>query len=207
MGVRGNALQPLRRQSDNLTNDNTPLMTGARPANTVVHLFNGASEVGADTGLGSTYAIASSALSDGVRAMSTKFEDVAGNVSTAGPALNVTIDTVAPASLSSAILFNAPQQLNYTFNEILSPTTVTNADLVLQNLTTSNTVPTASISATPSNTFAMFTFPGFAGGVLPDGSYRGTVPAGAVQDMAGNGNAVDAVYTFLWSDGGAAPDT
>jgi hypothetical protein len=54
---------------------------------------------------------------------------------------------------------------------------------------------------------AIFTFPGFAGGVLPDGSYRGTVPTGAVQDMAGNGNAVDVVYNFIWSDGGAAPDT
>src|SRR5207253_241754 len=33
---------------------------------------------------------------------------------------------------------------------------------------------------------ATFTFPGYAGGILPDGNYEAVIPATAVNDLAGN---------------------
>jgi hypothetical protein len=182
-------------------------MSGIVPANLIVHLFGSGTEVGLDTTTSTgTYDITSSTLADGVRAMTTRFEDLAGNLSNAGPTLNVTIDTAAPTLSQTAIAFASPQQLSYTFNETLGSASVTNTDLALQNLTNSSTVASGSIAAAANGSTANFTFPGFASGLLPAGSYRGTLAVGVVQDVAGNGNAASAVCNFIWSDGGLGPD-
>jgi hypothetical protein len=86
--------------TDNVTRDNTPQFDGTVPANDRVNLFADGVLVGTDaTTTAGSYAIVSSALSDGVRQMVVRFEDVAGNISPGfSPALNITVDTVAPAA-------------------------------------------------------------------------------------------------------------
>ena len=89
--------------TDNVTNDDTPLIIGAAPAGTIVRLFAGAADVGLDTSIsGGQYGITTADLADGARALAARFEDLAGNQSPAGPALNVLIDTVAPAAPTAA---------------------------------------------------------------------------------------------------------
>src|SRR5205085_361103 len=68
------------------------------------------------------------------------------------------------------------------------------------NQTTSTTVPSGSIAVSydsGSNT-ASFTFPGYASGILPDGNYHATLPAGSVTDSAGNPLATDYNLDFFF---------
>jgi hypothetical protein len=193
--------------TDNITNDNTPSMSGSVPANLIVRLFNGTAEVGFDSATSTgAYTIVSSTLADGVRPMSTRFEDLAGNLSASGPALNVTIDTVAPQFTSGGMTFTPTSVLSYTFNEPLAPSSVTTNDLVLHNQTDNTLVPAAAMSVSTNAATATFTFPGLPAGLLADGSYLGTIAATRVTDVAGNVNATSAAYQFIWSAGSASSD-
>ncbi|MGH7176555.1 MAG: hypothetical protein ACREJC_04160, partial [Tepidisphaeraceae bacterium] len=85
---------------------------------------------------------------------------------------------------------------------------VSESDLVLENLTAATTVPTAFVDVdydSGTNT-ARFTFPGYSGGVLPDGSYRATIAAGSIQDAGGNTMAADFKYYLIWSSGTGGSD-
>lgn len=85
--------------TDNITNDNTPAFAGPVVANDIVRLFANGNLVASDTSTpGGTYSITLTAQADGVYNMRAAFEDVAGNQSGAGPAVSVTIDTVAPSA-------------------------------------------------------------------------------------------------------------
>ncbi|CAH0240591.1 hypothetical protein SRABI118_02704 [Massilia sp. Bi118] len=86
---------------DGITKVSTPTVKGSAEALAQVTLYDtdgqtvlGATQAGAD----GSWSIASSALADGVHALSAKQVDAAGNVSSAGSALSLTIDTVAPAA-------------------------------------------------------------------------------------------------------------
>jgi hypothetical protein len=194
--------------TDNITNDTTPTLTGSVPANDIVRLFAGTALVGSDTTTSTgSYSITSSVLTDGVQSFTARFEDVAGNQSSASPALDVTIDTLPPSFSDGAMLFTPSQELRFFYNSPIAANSVTNTDLLLQNLTDATTVPAGSIAASVvSSSIVAFTFPGLPGGILPDGSYRGTLAAGAITDIAGNPTTVPAVYNFIWSDGTAASD-
>lgn len=95
-------------------------------------------------------------------------------------------DTTPPAVTSRSVnLGVAPQELRFAFSEevLIDP-----ADLTLTNDTASQTVPTASIALsynTATNT-AIFTFPGFGGGILPSGAYTATLSTSGVTDLASN---------------------
>ena len=81
-------------------------------------------------------------------------------------------------------------------------------DLVVENLTSGGTVPAGFINVSydvGSNT-GVFTFPGYAGGVLPDARYRATLPAGSVEDASANALAADAEYLFHFLRGDANGD-
>src|SRR5262249_5038206 len=180
----------------NLTTDGPPFRGGRETAGLVVRLFNNTTEVGFDsTTSNGAYGITSSTLTNGTRPMSVKFEDLAGNQSTAGPVLNIVIDTVAPTVISKFMNYPATQELDYFFSES-SVGTTQNTDLVLQNLTSSTTISSGTYSLTYASDAARFIFSGQPGGFLPDGSYRGTIAAGSVSDVAGNPLAADAVINF-----------
>ncbi|MDO8966650.1 Ig-like domain-containing protein, partial [Algoriphagus sp.] len=85
--------------TDDITNDNTPTITGQAEANATITLYDtdGTTVLGTTTSNGSgNWLMTSSALSDGAHSLTAKATDAAGNQSVASTALVVTIDTSPP---------------------------------------------------------------------------------------------------------------
>jgi hypothetical protein len=78
------------------------------------------------------------------------------------------------------------------------------SSLQLTNLTTGQVV--GGMSMQYEGLVATFTFPGYAGGVLPDGNYRAALPAGSVADTAGNRLAAAVSFDFFVLAGDANHD-
>jgi len=104
-------------------------------------------------------------------------------------------DSFPPVVTRGQFEFHGPHAVSLTFNEDVAASLVA-ADLVITNVATGSAVNPASIARAydASTLTATFTFPGLAGGVLPDGNYRATFKAGSVTDAAGN--AVSAAFAF-----------
>ncbi|MFN6050961.1 MAG: Ig-like domain-containing protein, partial [Planctomycetia bacterium] len=86
--------------TDNLTNDTTPTFTGTGgvPGDTVNLYANGTLVGTAIVAPDGSYSVsASPALTDGTYAFTTKYADLAGNLSSASSTTNVTIDSTPPA--------------------------------------------------------------------------------------------------------------
>ena len=90
--------------SDDVTNDHTPTVSGAAEAEASVRLYAGAVEVGSATAAVGAWTITASPLADGVHSLTATATDAAGNVSPVSGALAVTVDTTAPAAPSTADL-------------------------------------------------------------------------------------------------------
>ncbi len=81
---------------DHITSDNTPTLSGTAEANSTVKLSdNGTLIIANGSGV---WSYTTAGLSDGSHGFTATATDVAGNTSVASAALNVTIDTVAPAA-------------------------------------------------------------------------------------------------------------
>src|SRR5688572_14129863 len=105
---------------------------------------------------------------------------------------------IAPRVTASAFRFaTAPHALEFTFSRNVGAS-LGPGDLLLENLTTSQTIPTGSINVSYNATTntARFTFPGLSGGLLPDGNYRATIGAAGVVDAQGNVMLANHVFTF-----------
>ncbi len=87
--------------SDNITKDNTPTVTGSgaeEGATVTLYDSDGTTVLGTDVAAADgTWSIESSALTDGGHGLSAKQTDIAGNVSLAADVPTMTIDTVAAA--------------------------------------------------------------------------------------------------------------
>jgi glucose/arabinose dehydrogenase len=124
---------------------------------------------------------------------------------TSGRVFRVQFDDVAPTVVQSQFVFDGfslpdpPHRLRFTFSEDVSAS-LSNADLVLTNTTTSQVVPTASLALewNPATLTATFTFPGLPGQILPDGQYAARIPAGGVTDPAGNALPQDVTVNFFF---------
>ena len=87
---------------DDITNATILTLTGAAAANSTVTVYDGATELGTTTANGSgAWSYTTGTLANGSHSL-TATDTVAGNVSTASPALTVTVDTVPPAAPSIA---------------------------------------------------------------------------------------------------------
>lgn len=110
--------------------------------------------------------------------------------------------------VSDGILLPAPpHELRFTFNESVAAS-LTTADLLLENLTDSTTVPTGNISLSYNGgtNVATFTFPGYTDAILPDGVYRATLEALGVTDADGAPLTADYVVEFHVLAGDATGD-
>jgi hypothetical protein len=108
---------------------------------------------------------------------------------------------VVPSVTASAFLFaTAPHRLRFSFDHDASPG-LGSDDLVVQNLTTGQTIPSSefTVAYDTSNNVATFTYAA-AGGVLPEGNYRATLLA------AGTTLPADHVFTFHFLRGDANHD-
>ena len=90
--------------TDGITNDSTPTVTGSNESSALVTLYAGASQVGTQLTASTSYAITSSALSDGVQTLTATATDVAGNTGPASAGTTVTVDTTAPTAPSAPVL-------------------------------------------------------------------------------------------------------
>ncbi len=130
--------------TDNITSNTKPTITGTTEAGATVKIYNGTTEVGSATADASgNYSITlTTPLNEGVNNLSAKATDTAGNTSAASTALNITIDTTGPIFTSEAVATVAVNSSSvYTANA--SDTGNTN---------TANTV-TYAISGTNANLF------------------------------------------------------
>ena len=183
--------------TDNLTRDNTPIFTGAVPAGTFARLLvDGSSAAFTTSTSGGAYSLTAPGLADGVRRVAVRFEDVAGNLSLAGPALAVTIDTTAPTVTGDSFAFLTTHALSFSFSENVGPT-LDQTDLSLQNVTNGTTILPGSIASAYVPNTATFTFPGLLRGILPDGNYHAVLSAAGITDVAGNALASDGVLDFF----------
>ncbi len=82
--------------TDNTTASTTPVFSGTAEVGSTVNLHAGATFVGSAVASSGTWSITSSALADGVYAITATATDVAGNIGATSTALSVTIDTTPP---------------------------------------------------------------------------------------------------------------
>jgi len=181
--------------TDNITNINTPTFD-VSATDLYYRLERGGVQVSGDYATG---AFTSAALVDGVYNFAARSVDAAGNVSAAGAALAVTIDTVGLAAPTTQFLFEMGQSITFAFGEDVAATLV-NSDVIVQNLTGGGTVGTLLSYSNPTATFT------FTGGILPDGNYRATIAAANVTDLAGNPLGGDAALDFFVFAGDANRD-
>ena len=82
------------------------------------------------------------------------------------------------------------------------------SDLVLTNLTTGMTVDPADLTLQydAATNVATFTATGLDGGLLSDGNYRATLPAGSVNDGLGHTLEADFIFDFFVLAGDANRD-
>jgi hypothetical protein len=192
--------------TDNITRDNTPTFTGSAPGNHLVRLLSGGVEVGSVQVplAGTTYSVTSSTLADGNRVMTTRLEDIAGNVSAAAsPSLTVRIDTVAPTLTGSVFNFLTGHDLRFTFSEDVGGGIGVD-NFGLKDVTNNVSIPSASLSMAYAPNTATVTFPGFSNGILTDAEWEMKVNAD-VRDIAGNGFA-GTFFNFFFLNGDANRD-
>jgi ELWxxDGT repeat protein len=107
------------------------------------------------------------------------------------------LDTFAPQVWSAEFDHRGPSRVVLRFTENASAD-LAPSDLVVTNVATGERVPVdrVSVSYDPSTHAATFMFPGYPGGVLPNGNYRASLPAGATLDPNGNATASEASVDF-----------
>jgi hypothetical protein len=172
--------------SDNYTNITTPTFTGTAEANSLVQIF--VDGIGNNTGAaaGGAYSIATAALASGVRSITARASDTAGNVGVFSSPLAVTIDTTAPtASPATFNYLTGGTTFTIPFSENVNTPALITSDFTVQNLTTLAFIPAGNMTIAFNGGTNVATI-GFVGGVIPNGIYQINVVAAGVTDQAGN---------------------
>ena len=94
--------------TDNITNDDTPTITGTGEAGATIELYSDADGlIGTTTVAGNgTWSITTGALSEGEHNLAAEQTDVAGNLSAASVPLTITVDTAVAAPVINAVATN-----------------------------------------------------------------------------------------------------
>jgi hypothetical protein len=121
------------------------------------------------------------------------------------------LPVVPVVSTSDFRFIAAPHQLKFTFDQNVSASLGTE-DLVLENLTSSTTIPAGQLSlsydiGTNTATYT-YTGPGAGiSGVLPDGNYRATLLASGITNPGGIPMSANHVFNFFFLNGDANRDS
>lgn len=167
--------------TDNITNDNTPDISGNAESGSMVTLYVGSIEVGSTIADGA-WNITASSLTDGAQAFTATAMDTAGNTSVASSALNVTIDTTPPSvTLNVAAGQNDPASsgpvlFTAAFSEQVSG--FATGDIS----TGGNAAGTVSLSG------GSITFTISVAVTSTEGFVTASLSSAVVTDLAGNGN-------------------
>ncbi|MBO6496559.1 MAG: Ig-like domain-containing protein, partial [Roseivirga sp.] len=138
--------------SDGITSDNTPSVNGTAEANAIVEVFVGGTSVGTTTADGSgdwTLAYTgTNPLTDGTIVVTANATDAAGNTGATSTAVNVTIDSTAPAAA--------------TFSGITNDTGVSSSDAIINDMSSVTISGMAEANATFDLTFNGVTYSGLS---------------------------------------------
>ena len=106
--------------SDGITNVSSPTFTGTAESGSTVTLYDGATVLGTAIATGGNWSFSAASLGNGSHAITVTSTDTAGNVSSASAALNISIDTIAPAVGSVAVpadaTYGSGDALDFTVN-------------------------------------------------------------------------------------------
>jgi hypothetical protein len=166
--------------SDGVTGDNTPTLTGTAEADSTVSIYDGATLLGtviADGGGAWNYT--TGALGNAVHSFSVTATDVAGNVSDRSTTLAVTIDAVQPVVVS----VDVPADRSYAAGAVLSFTVHAGENVIVD---TTGGTPRLALDIGGVTRYASYVSGGGGGALL----FRYTVQAG---DNDANGIAVSAL--------------
>jgi outer membrane protein OmpA-like peptidoglycan-associated protein len=175
--------------SDNLTSDSTPSMSGGFVPDGSTVTINGRK---ADGSTVSCSYVASSTvtscdlptMSDGTWSMSATVADPAGNVSTAGPSLDISIDATPPSAPSTPDLLPASDSGTSNTDNITSDST---PDVSIPGAVVGDTVAVVATSPTGKTVICTYVLTATVSsctlGTLTDGSWK---VVGTVTDPAGN---------------------
>ncbi|MEM8639509.1 MAG: Calx-beta domain-containing protein [Cyanobacteria bacterium P01_G01_bin.54] len=158
--------------TDNITSDTTPTITGTAEANSTVNLTSSVDgAIGSTTADGAgNWSITASVLTAGAHNITATATDAAGNVSGASSALSITIDTAAPTALGTPDL------------DAGSDTGSSNTDNI-----TSDTTPTFTGTAEANSTVNLTSsVDGAIGSTTADGSGNWSITASALTAGAHN---------------------
>jgi uncharacterized protein (TIGR03382 family) len=171
--------------NNQLTNDNTPTISGTAEANSTVTIYAGGTQIGTATADGSgnwTFTPTTGLSPDGTFALTATATDVAGNVSTTSTTVNVVIDTTAPA---------APVVQTPANNSIGNDNTPTFSGTAEANSTVAIFVGATQVGTATADSSGNWTFTPTA--TLADGTYVVTAKA---TDPAGNTGPTSSGNTF-----------
>lgn len=169
--------------TDNITSDNTPTITGTAEANSTLVLTSSVNgTVGSTTVDGSgNWSVTTSTLSAGSHTITATATDAANNTSAASAGLSITIDTTAPAAPSAPDLSAASDTGGSSTDNITSDTTPTFTGTVEAN---STVIVISSVSGTLGTTTADGSGNwSFTAGLLSETTHTITATA---TDAAGN---------------------
>jgi len=109
-----------------------------------------------------------------------------------------------PSVDTPQFLYSAAQQFKFQFNRPISASS-NFAALEVLNLTTGQTISSSLFTAqrAANNTTVTWTY---SVGILPDGNYRATLPAGSISDLTGQPMAADYSFDFFVLAGDANRD-
>ncbi|QHK18939.1 hypothetical protein GU243_03275 [Pseudarthrobacter psychrotolerans] len=111
--------------TDRITNVTTPTFTGTAESGATVTLYNGTTVVGTAVAAGGAYSVTSTALNTGVKPMTVKATDAAGNTGPASASTSITIDITAPAKPGTPVLTAASDSGRSATDKITKVTTPT----------------------------------------------------------------------------------
>ncbi len=176
--------------------------------------FQGDTLVGTDTTeVGGTWSVnvSTTGLAAGTYTYWAQATDDAGLTGAPASTTNSVIISSAPAvSASSYNYLKLPHSLTFTFNQNVSASLGTD-DLLLENLTTSQTIPSGDLSLiyNTADNRAIFLYIGPGAeitSVLPDGNYRATLIAAGITNAGGTPMAANHVFNFFFLNGDANHD-
>ncbi|MES2942554.1 MAG: Ig-like domain-containing protein [Pseudomonadota bacterium] len=190
---------------DNVTFDNTPSLTATSTAGNTVTFYDtgGVTVLGAVTSAGTSYALTTGTLGEGVHTLTAKATDLAGNTSTSSSSLNITVDTIPTtvAITSNLATLKAGQTaiITFTFSENVG-TTIQTGEITVTGGTITN-IPGSGLARS-------LTFTPTAG--VNAGTATFAIAAGLYTDQAGNlgtvSNTLSLTYDTLVPNAPSTPD-
>jgi hypothetical protein len=114
---------------------------------------------------------------------------------------------LAVSIISGSFLFDAPRPaVQFSLSDDIDPASLSASDLVLQNVTTAETIDTGALATISYDAAGHGATWSFNSSLLMDGSYRATLPASAVTDISGERLAADFSFDFFVLTGDANRD-